>query len=60
MFLQGNKDANPDYGYTNFDTWYLGLIALLAAVNIVFLAMDEYKIECDNNDREDGGYLDGM
>ena len=20
--MQGNEDANPDYGYTNFDTWY--------------------------------------
>ena len=43
-----------------FDAFTEVFIALVAAVNIVFMAMDEYEIECDNNNWEDEGYHDGM
>ena len=43
-----------------FDPFTELLMTLCTVVNIVFMVMNDYQIECDNNDWEDDGYLDGM
>ena len=43
-----------------FDAFTEVFITLCIIVNIVFMALNEYTLECDNNDWEDGGELDGM
>ena len=43
-----------------FDAFTEVFITLCIIVNIVFMALNQYSIECDNNDWTDGGYLDGM
>ena len=43
-----------------FDAFTELFIAVCTVINIVCMALNDYRIECDNNNWEDGGYLDGM
>ena len=48
------------FSFIVFDAFTEVFITLCIVVNIVFMALNEYTLECDNNDWTDGGKNDGM